>query len=67
MVEVGDDEIAAQRRALAAYETYREVIEEIDPASVTGTLVAYEFFGETHEPPLSDLTAALPARLPVRS
>lgn len=64
---MGDDEIATQRRALDAYETYREVIREIDPASITGTRVAYEIFGETHEPPLSDLTAELPARLPVRS
>jgi N-acetylglucosamine malate deacetylase 2 len=64
-VEVDADEHAAQRRALDCYETYREVIQEIDPAAITGRRVSFELFGERHQPRLGDLTARLPAMLPV--
>ena len=64
-VEVDADEHAAQRCALDCYETYRAVIQEIDPATITGRRVCFELFGERHQPRLGDLTDHLPAALPV--
>lgn len=48
-IEVGDDEVAAARRALACYETYREVIERHDPLARIGRRVYFELFGERGE------------------
>jgi N-acetylglucosamine malate deacetylase 2 len=61
-VEVDDDDLAAQRRALDCYQTYQEVIQAIDPASITGREVHFELFGEVHQPRLADLAASLPSR-----
>jgi N-acetylglucosamine malate deacetylase 2 len=49
-------DLATQRRALACYETYADVIAEVDPASITGRNVPFEIFQEEHDPRLGDLT-----------
>lgn len=60
VVEVGDAELDIQRRALACYETYRETIAAIDPMAITGRRIAFEIWGERHDPPLADLGERLP-------
>jgi N-acetylglucosamine malate deacetylase 2 len=54
-IEVGDAEVETARRALACYETYREVIEQHDPLARIGRRVYFELFGERHERPLGGL------------
>lgn len=54
-IEVGDEEVETARRALACYETYREVIERHDPLARIGRRVVFELFGERHERPLGGL------------
>lgn len=46
--------------ALYCYETYLPVIEEHQPLASIGDSVAFECFGETHRPRLTDLTSNLP-------
>lgn len=58
-VEVGDEEVETARRALACYETYREVIERHDPLARIGRRVYFELFGERPEPPLAGLGQGL--------
>lgn len=58
-VEVGDEEVEMARRALACYETYREVIERHDPLARIGRRVHFELFGERVERPLSGLGEGL--------
>lgn len=53
-----DREIAA--RALDCYETYRPMIEQANPLAHFPDGVPFEFFGETHKPPLRELTALVP-------
>ncbi len=60
VVEVGAQDMAAGRRALERYETYREVIERHRPLEHVGRRVRFELFGERPNPTLEDLTAALP-------
>lgn len=59
-VEVGDQEVETARRALACYETYREVIERHDPLARIGRRVYFELFGEAPAPPLGGLGERLP-------
>ena len=58
-VEVGDAEVETARRALACYETYREVIEEHDPLARIGRTVYFELFGERPERSLGRLGEGL--------
>jgi LmbE family N-acetylglucosaminyl deacetylase len=58
-VEVGDEEVEMARRALACYETYREVIERHDPLARIGRRVYFELFGERSEAPLAGLEEGL--------
>lgn len=55
-------ERSTAEQALACYETYLEVIEKARPLERAGDEVRYEFFGERFDPPVSDLTDALPER-----
>jgi LmbE family N-acetylglucosaminyl deacetylase len=55
-VAAAEEDLEAQRRALACYESYQDVIERIDPATITGDVVYYELFGESYDPPLEALT-----------
>jgi len=47
------------KSALAAYETYREVIDEHKPLETVSKGVCFVFFGERFQPPLDDLFADL--------
>ena len=57
LIAAADDDIAANQRALDCYETYREMIEQTGVRESLGKLVAFELFGERHDPPLTNLTA----------
>lgn len=59
-IEVGDAEVETARRALACYETYREVIEQHDPLARIGRRVVFELFGEAPAPRLAGLGERLP-------
>lgn len=58
-IEVGDEEVETARRALACYETYREVIERHDPLARIGRRVYFELFGERPERPLAGMGEGL--------
>jgi N-acetylglucosamine malate deacetylase 2 len=57
--EVTDADRERARRALACYETYREVIEKTDPLGTVGTTVHFELFQESHDPRLGTITQGL--------
>ena len=57
LISAADEDIAANQRALDCYETYREMIEQTGVRESLGDSVAFELFGETHAPPLTDLAA----------
>ncbi|HEV2131080.1 MAG TPA: PIG-L family deacetylase [Longimicrobiaceae bacterium] len=59
VMEVEEADIEAAHRALACYETYQQVIDEVDPLGLIGNRVNFEIFGESHDPPLRDLTEGL--------
>ncbi|CAN5867062.1 PIG-L family deacetylase [soil metagenome] len=59
VMQVEAADVEAGRRALACYETYQQVIEEVDPLGVIGSHVNFEIFGESYDPPLRDLTERL--------
>ena len=46
-------------RALDCYETYQDVIEKSGVRNVVDERVPFEIFGESHDPPLTDLTQKL--------
>lgn len=62
-VRVTEDDLAVQRRALACYETYQDVIQKIDPVSLYenghGGEMHFEIFQEHHDPRLGDLGEGL--------
>lgn len=62
VVPADPEDLQAPRRALACYETYREIIEEADPMGTIGDRFHFEIFDEEHRPPLDSLTARLPER-----
>ncbi len=57
--DVGDEEVARAQEALAAYETYQEVVEAADPLGRAGRTVYFEVFQETHSPRLDCVTREL--------
>jgi len=61
LVHATDADMEAHRRALDAYETYRETIGRTGVRESLGRTVAFEIFDESHDPPLDDLTQSLPA------
>lgn len=60
VVEASEEDMAVGRRALACYETYREVIERHRPLDHVGNRVRFELFDERPERPIGDLTRAIP-------
>jgi LmbE family N-acetylglucosaminyl deacetylase len=64
-----DDEALAQgKAALDCYRTYRPVVEAHRPLDSVQSGIAFELFGETHDPRLDDLLDALdPSALPPAS
>jgi len=63
-IQLLPEDLEAGRRALDCYTTYREVIQRARPLETIGTELCYEFFGESFDPPLGDLTEALPESQP---
>ncbi len=59
LMNVDDEDMAVFRRALDCYVTYREMIEQIGVRESLDRTVAFEIFGEAHDPPLDDLCAGL--------
>jgi LmbE family N-acetylglucosaminyl deacetylase len=57
---IDDQDVETGREALYCYETYRPVIEEHQPLKSIGDHLSFEFFGESHDPPLSSLLETLP-------
>lgn len=55
VVEGTDADMETARNALYCYDTYRPVIEEHQPLQSVTDGVSFELFGETHDPPLSNL------------
>jgi LmbE family N-acetylglucosaminyl deacetylase len=54
---VDDEDMATFRRALDGYVTYRETIEKTGVRASLDRTVAFEFFGESFDPPVDDLCA----------
>ena len=59
-VPFSDEDRAQAEEALAAYETYRPVIEAQQPLRQVADGVCFELFQETFDPPLSDLSDQQP-------
>ena len=58
-VPIEEVDIEAMKRALACYETYQEVIEDTGVADMFEEAVHFEIYGESFDPPLTDLTKEL--------
>jgi len=67
VVPVEDADLDTARTALHCYETYMPVIEEHRPLESVRNGVCFECFREAPTPRLTDLTAHLPARVPLGS
>jgi len=59
LMTVDDEDMDAFRRALDCYITYREMIEKTGIRESIDRTVAFEFFGESFDPPVDDLCARL--------
>lgn len=65
-VRVSEEDLEVQRRALACYETYQDMIRQMDPVSLYvdeeegGGEMHFEIFQEHHDPRLRDLEEGLP-------
>jgi len=59
VVSVDEEDMEAFRRALDCYATYRETIERTGVKETLDRRVAFEFFQEELDPPLTDLCAGL--------
>jgi LmbE family N-acetylglucosaminyl deacetylase len=55
IVRLDDEDVAAQRRALACYETYQQVIARTGVSELAPDSVPFEIFQEEHRPMLEDL------------
>lgn len=56
---INDEDVEAMKLGLACYETYQEVIEQTGVADMFHEVVDFEIFGESFDPPLTDLTQKL--------
>ncbi len=52
-------DIEMMKSCLECYATYKDTIEESGVVEKVGSALYFEFFGEKHSPPVSDLTAAM--------
>lgn len=59
IVPVDADDLERGREALAAYETYREVVEAHQPMRTVREGVCFVLFEERHRPPLDDVLSGL--------
>jgi LmbE family N-acetylglucosaminyl deacetylase len=67
VVPMDEKAFSTAQAALQCYETYAPVIEEHRPLETVRTGVCFECFREAPTPRLTDLTAHLPAQLPLGS
>ena len=58
-VPINEADNEALQRALACYATYQEVIEQTGVADMFREAIDFEIFGESFDPPLTDLTQQL--------
>ena len=58
-VPINEADVEAMKQALACYETYQEVIKQTGVADMFHEAVDFEIFGESFDPPLTDLTQEL--------
>lgn len=59
IVPVDERTLANGHAALDCYQTYQSVVEAHQPLRSVASGIAFEIFGETHEPPLTDLVDTL--------
>jgi len=59
LVTVGEEDMETFRRALDAYVSYRKTIERTGVRTSLGRTVAFEFYGESFDPPVSDLCTGI--------
>lgn len=59
LVTVAEEDMETFRRALDAYVSYQETIERTGVRSLLGRTVAFEFYGESFDPPVTDLCAGI--------
>ena len=57
--EISESDLATGRVALDCYRTYQEVIREADPLRRVGSVLHFELFQESSDPPLPSMTAGL--------
>jgi LmbE family N-acetylglucosaminyl deacetylase len=67
VVPADEEAFAAAEAALECYETYAPVVEEHRPLETVRNGVCFECFREAPTPRLTDLTAHLPAQVPLGS
>lgn len=59
LMTVDEQDMDAFRRALDCYVTYREMIEKTNVRESLDRIAAFEFFGESFDPPVENLCAGL--------
>lgn len=59
IIPFDEEDLEQGRRALAAYETYRDVVEAHRPLDTVAEGVCFVFFGEPRTPPVDDLFSGL--------
>lgn len=59
VIPVDETDIEKSRRALQCYETYQDVIAEVNVLERLGDKVYFEFFQEDYTPPVEDITEGL--------
>jgi LmbE family N-acetylglucosaminyl deacetylase len=59
IVNLSEENMEAFKAALACYKTYQEMIKKTNVAEEIGDKVHFEFFGESFDPPLDDITEGL--------
>lgn len=64
VVEVTEADVERGQAALDCYVTYQPVVEAHQPLRLIEAGTHFEIYGERHDPPLADLTDALPASSP---
>ncbi len=62
IVPVNENDLELGRRALAAYETYRDIVEQHRPMDTVADGVCFVFFREPKSPPVDDLFSGLEGR-----
>ncbi len=59
IIKLQEENIQALKNALRCYQTYQETIQNTGVVEAVGDTVYFEIFGESHHPPINDLTIGL--------